>query len=124
MKFTLNLKKKYDMIHYEIRKLKLFGYHGVYETEKDNGQFFFINISFDSSNNIKNDNINSAVDYTAVCSTVKQTFNNKRYNLMETLLNNIRNDLNNKFCISNLSVSIQKENLNIDNEVQSINIKI
>ena len=97
MKFILNLRKKYKMTHYEIKKLKLFGHHGVYEEEKNEGQFFFIDISFDSSNKIKTDKLSCVIDYAEVCDNVKHTFNNKRYNLMETLLNDIRKNLIDKF---------------------------
>ena len=32
---------------YNINELKIFGYHGVYDDEKENGQFFLINVDFE-----------------------------------------------------------------------------
>ena len=73
-----------------IPKLKLFGYHGCYEKEKKEGQEFEIDVEI----NFKDENqgcqkLGDTIDYSDLCSIIKTSFNEKRFNLLEALVNHI-----------------------------------
>ena len=97
---------------YFINDIKLFGHHGVYEEEKTNGQYFYINISYEviHMNTYLNDNINDAVDYIDVKKKIEDVFKSNRYNLLETLIKDISVRLSNSFSgISNINIKISKK---------------
>ena len=77
----------------KINEIKLFGYHGLYDVEKENGQDFVINIAVELAYQAESyDSIDGAVDYVEIAKIAKETFNNDRYNLIETLAIEISND--------------------------------
>ena len=107
-----------------INKIKQFGYHGVYEKEKKEGQDFEISISvkLEKLKKIK-DEIDSTVDYTEIIDKAITIFNSKRYNLMETLLGDMLDEIFSINNISSVSASIRKTNPPVNCELESIEIK-
>ena len=107
---------------YNINELKIFGYHGVYDDEKENGQFFLINVDFEVIyNNDINDNIINAIDYSAICDDIVFVFN-KRCDLIETVIDNITSFLENKYENIKFYVSISKEQLSMKHELKNISV--
>ena len=79
-----------------IPKLKLFGYHGCYDKEKEEGQEFEINmrITIQTKNTFYDeldlrDSLDNTLDYTWIASQIENHFNRKRYNLLEELAYNM-----------------------------------
>ena len=109
---------------YNINGLRLFGYHGVYDNEKKDGQYFIIDIKFNTeyhSNSIE-DKVINVIDYNAVCNDVAKAFS-IRCNLIETLIDNIKNYLEKKYTGVLFEISISKESYVIDHSVKNIKIK-
>jgi len=78
----------------KIPKLKLFGYHGCYEKEQKKGQNFEVDMEIslwlkDGGLNAVSDNIECALDYVEICNRIKEKFNNRRYNLLESIAENL-----------------------------------
>lgn len=71
---------------YKIRLdgLKLFGYHGVQQHEKDFGQEFLIDCHLDVEAGI-DDNIDSTVSYALVADEIEKVATKQRFDLIETL---------------------------------------
>ena len=64
-----------------VEGLEVFGYHGVYEQEKEEGQIFVVNCWIDTSfaGAIHSDDLSNTVDYGNVCLFIKKYFaENKR----------------------------------------------
>ena len=103
---------------YNINNLKLFGYHGVYDKEKKNGQFFLVNVEFEVNYEIENlgDDIKKIIDYTAICNDIAEAFIN-RCDLLETLIFNIKLKLENKYKGLVFNISITKESFLIKHKV-------
>ncbi|MAX12563.1 MAG: hypothetical protein CMG11_00650 [Candidatus Marinimicrobia bacterium] len=72
----------------KIPKLKLFGYHGCYEKEKDKGQEFELEMVITIIPQ-KTDAFLNTIDYVKVEAEIKKTFNDVRYDLLEDLSANI-----------------------------------
>ncbi len=110
---------------YAIKDLKLFGYHGVYDKEKNDGQFFLINIFFNVDYNCKlDDSIDNVIDYAEICSDIALIFN-KRCNLLETLNLKIKKFLENKYKNVEFEIQITKMMPKISkNSIKSIQVKI
>src|SRR4030042_4043378 len=78
------------MFKIKIKDLKLFGYHGVKQEEKTNGQNFLFNINIDVArdsfrkDNLYQDNILETVNYSEIISLIKEINSKNRFNLLET----------------------------------------
>ena len=90
--------------------IQLHGYHGVDDNEKKNGQQFEIDIEAytDLTAAIKTDNIDATTDYSALYDKVVDVFSSSRYNLIESLANQIASTLTDDFYLSGCRVIIRK----------------
>ena len=106
---------------YKINNLKLFGYHGVYDNEKRDGQYFLISAEFNVNYDIYklDDDLINVIDYKILCDDINEVFK-KRCNLIETLIFNIKSYLENKYKGLEFNISIKKESLLIEHKVKSI----
>ena len=110
---------------YKIKNLKLFGYHGVFDSEKNNGQDFLLNISYKSQpSSIIGDHISNVIDYSNICKDVESIFNSKRYNLLESLANDIKLNLESKYENTIFSIEIIKSSKHMKFSLDSISVKI
>jgi len=108
----------------KINKLKLFGYHGVYDKEKSDGQDFEIDISFKiTTSKMKDDKLDSTIDYTEVMDGVVSVFNSKRYNLLESIIDDMFICIFSNKRIKSAKVSIKKVNPPINLDFESIEVK-
>ena len=106
----------------KINNIKIFGYHGVYNEEIKEGQYFYINLiySVDLQIDSMEDKIISVKDYTTIVQFLEKIFNKKIYNLMEKLVNDLMLQLNDEFDFQYIKLSISKK---IDLECDSITIE-
>ena len=109
---------KQDTYIIKIPQIKLFGYHGCYDEEKEKGQEFEIEVEiivvmdslFEGFNSLRD-----TIDYSKVESEIKRRFNIKRCDLLEQLaseLATIPYDLYSDLDIeiASVSVKIRKNN--------------
>ena len=71
----------------KIENLKVYAYHGVYESEKDKGQNFYVNATLytDVREAALNDDYEMTTDYAAVCQVIKETMVSRTFDLIETV---------------------------------------
>ena len=100
-----------------LKNINLFGWHGVTDVEKKDGQNFEIDVYIKLQNNINfnSDNINNTIDYCNVYNEVVLLFNEKKYNLIESLADRISKAILKKFLVSKCKVIIRKPNAPIEN---------
>ena len=85
------MKKKNDKFIIKIPKLKLFGYHGCYDEEKEKGQEFEVEMEItitprDPGNfNMGVADLNDTFDYVRLEREIKKIFNKTRYDILEGL---------------------------------------
>ena len=70
-----------------IHNIMFYGFHGVYEYEREQGQKFYFDVEIETLDDRASDtdNIRDGVDYAAVYQLVKDVVENKRFHLLETL---------------------------------------
>ena len=109
---------------YIINKLKLFGYHGVYETEKKEGQYFIIDVEYvvEYGFSFSDDDLDKIIDYKILCDDIAKCFN-KRCNLLETLISNVKSYLEDKYQGVTFSISIEKEKNLLSHTLKTISVK-
>jgi len=70
-----------------IKNLEVFAYHGVFPEEKKHGQVFIISASLYAGLSAagKSDDLNKTLDYGRICQTIKAFVIGTRFNLIETV---------------------------------------
>ena len=113
-------------IHYtlKLKDIVLYGYHGLYDQEKEGGQNFLINTTIRYYQINSNDNIESYVNYISLYNFIKIFFCNNRYNTLEWLINQLIIDIEKNFhSIFYIKLSIQKPDLYYDNNQNFIHVE-
>lgn len=82
-----------------ITGLEVFAHHGVYESEAVNGQKFIINATLfcDTQAAANTDCLEDTIDYGAVSLHINEYMTKNRYNLIETVANNMARSILKKF---------------------------
>ncbi|MDC2984596.1 dihydroneopterin aldolase [Candidatus Marinimicrobia bacterium] len=113
-----------DIFTIKIPNIKIFGNHGCYRQEKNNGQEFDVSIKIFLERSISlrgNDTLDSTLDYVDIVNIVRKNFNLYRYNLLEELaikiseviLHSIEQNkifIEEKIKITSLNIKIKKYN--------------
>ena len=110
-----------------INNLNVFGYHGVYEQEKSNGQNFLVNIVADTSfeKAQKTDDLSNTIDYGTMCIFIKKFFEDKAYDLLEKAANELALEIIYTFTeINTLRLEILKPDASINAEFDSVGVRI
>ena len=69
----------------KLEKLHFFGFHGINKNEIKNGQDFVLNLVIHYDLIKKTDNIDDFIDYIELYNLIKDSFEEKRFNLLESL---------------------------------------
>lgn len=110
-----------------IQNLEFIGYHGVFEEEKKLGQKFIVNIELDTSlreAGIKDD-LTKTTHYGYVAKTVEKIFFSKKYDLIESLAEDIASAILIEYPFVNaVSLEIKKPWAPVGLILESVSIKI
>jgi 7,8-dihydroneopterin aldolase/epimerase/oxygenase len=91
----------------ELRGLELFGYHGVHEHERENGQLFHYDVELEVGERGSDDRIENAVDYSKVAAAVREVAGG-RFHLLEALATAIADLLVERFEPEWVKVRVRK----------------
>jgi 7,8-dihydroneopterin aldolase/epimerase/oxygenase len=92
----------------ELEGLELYGYHGVLEEEKENGQTFWYDVELEVGEWGTNDRIEDAVDYRLVVDAVREV-NERRFELLEALASSVAEMLIDRFRVAHVKVRVRKK---------------
>jgi 7,8-dihydroneopterin aldolase/epimerase/oxygenase len=91
----------------ELHGLELFGYHGVLEEEKENGQSFWYDVELDVGEWGTSDRLEDAVDYRLVVDAIREV-NERRFELLEALAATVAETLIERFAVAHVKVRVRK----------------
>ncbi len=109
-----------------IKDIRLVGFHGLYDYEKKDGVDlgFDIELFFHNQINNDSDNIDQTVNYVDVIDTVKRINSSNSFNLIETLCNNLINEIVELYKPLKTTVRIRKFKLPIDTPLSFIEVEM
>ena len=110
-----------------IRELKVKAYHGVYEDEKEKGQYFYVNATLyvNSRKAGLSDELNDSTDYGRVCALIRAVLLKESYNLIETVAENIATEILLGFeGVSAVDIEVRKPEAPVPMEFDSISVMI
>ncbi|MEA2015815.1 MAG: 2-amino-4-hydroxy-6-hydroxymethyldihydropteridine diphosphokinase [Actinomycetota bacterium] len=114
------------MFKIKIENLNLFGYHGVREIEKKDGQNFRFNIEiiFDRKNLSGSDKLEDTLNYSKVIKVLKDINSSRSFNLLETLSQKIAVEIMKvSTVVEKVSVEVEKTSPPIKENLESVGIE-
>ena len=92
----------------ELAGLEIFGYHGVDEEERRDGQPFLYDVWLDVSDAGRSDRIEDAVDYREVAACVRAVSDGRQFQLLEALGAEVANAIAERFPVARVRVRVRK----------------
>jgi dihydroneopterin aldolase len=92
----------------ELVGLEVFGYHGVREEERRDGQPFLFDVRLELRHEPAADTIDETVDYREVAAAVREVSDANRFRLLETLAGAVAEQLVERFAVARASVRVRK----------------
>lgn len=93
-----------------LQNMMFYGFHGVYEYEREQGQRFYVDveISADLSLAGRTDNVMDTIDYTVVYSHIKEVMENHRFQLLEAVGAHIAEEILKTTIATEVTIRIRK----------------
>lgn len=110
-----------------LTRMEFYGYHGVFEEERKLGQRFYVDLvmKLDMKAASRTDNIDEAVNYAEVFYTVKEVVEQRSFQLIETLAENIASEVLGTYTkIYELTVRVTKPHPPFDIHFQGVTVEI
>jgi len=109
-----------------IKNLNLYGYHGVRDIEKADGQNFRFNIEIilNKGGPINSDNLEDTLNYSEAIKIIKEINKSQKFNLLETLSQKIAIRIFKMSpAVDKVSVKIEKTSPPIDEDIESVGVE-
>jgi len=109
----------------KLKNMQFYGYHGVYEHEKELGAPFEVDIEISKpfDDVVSTDDISCTVDYDAVYKLVQSEVSNFKYNLIETLAGKIAYKIMNCYEIEKVVVRVRKPKVQISGILDTVEVE-
>jgi len=91
-----------------LRGLRVFGHHGVYDEEREQGQDFLFDVELDVGERGSSDRLEDVVDYNAVARVVREVSHGRTYLLLEALAGAVADELASRFGAERVLVRVTK----------------
>jgi dihydroneopterin aldolase len=94
----------------ELQGIELFGFHGVLEDERRDGQRFLVDVELDYAERAAaaTDRIEDAIDYREVVAAVVEVSDRRAYHLLEALATALADELAARFVVGRVRVRVRK----------------
>ncbi len=115
--------KEHSLTRLTIENAEFYAYHGVKDAEKKLGGKYQVDIDlyYDATQAIVNDDVRDALNYEEALFCVSDILENERYNLVETIVNEILNQLMEKFMqLERATVRLRKLNVPVQSIISCI----
>ena len=110
----------------KLKNIQLFGYHGVNDFERQNGQPFEIDVEVIAPHKFDTvaDDLSKSIDYSVLYDHIVNLFSENNNNLLETLANKISISILNKFKVTSCKITIRKPNVPINGKLDSVEVEV
>jgi len=110
-----------------LNNIKIFGYHGCLPEEKKLGQNYELDVLLELKNKdkFKSDCLENTIDYVKVFELIKNEFQQKSYNLIESAAEVLADSLLAQYCLlKTVTVRIRKPHAPIEGHFSDIEIEV
>jgi dihydroneopterin aldolase len=97
-------------VRIELSAIELYGFHGVLEHERRDGQRFLVDVELDYAEETPavTDRIEDAIDYREVVAAVVAVSDGRAYRLLEAFATAVANELASRFPVARVRVRVRK----------------
>lgn len=110
-----------------IDNLEVYAYHGVYDEEKEKGQYFYVNAELYTNTRKAgmNDDLDASTNYGTVCDFIHGFMTKHTYDLIETVAEQLAQALLLEFkLVKSVLLEIRKPHAPIEKEFESVSVEI
>ena len=110
-----------------IDDLEVYAYHGVYDEEKEKGQYFYVNAELYTNTRKAgmNDDLDASTNYGTVCDFIHDFMTKHTYDLIETVAEQLAQALLLEFkLVKSVLLEIRKPHAPIEKEFESVSVEI
>lgn len=110
-----------------IKGIKGFGYHGVFDFEKRDGQYFYVDleIEIDLQEASRSDQLTDSVDYSLLTAIAKNAIEKLQFDLIERLAGFIADTVKENFPrVVSIAVTVHKPSAPVSETVTDISVRI
>lgn len=109
-----------------LNDMQFYGFHGVFEHERELGQTFTVNleIELDLAPAGQSDDLNDTLDYVLIFNKVKDVTENTRFNLLEALAQHIADTILGFDLIKKVTVKVKKQFMPIRGQYNFVEVEI
>ena len=116
----------HSMDKIKLSNIVFYAHHGYYKAERELGQRFELDIEVecDISQASKTDELHDAIDYRKVYSLAKDTFENYKFKLLETVAEKIAHQILDSFTTKSVLIRVRKPHVPLKGFLDHIEIEI
>lgn len=110
-----------------IDNLEVYAYHGVYDEEKEKGQYFYVNAELYTNTRKAgmNDDLDASTNYGTVCDFIHDFMTKHTYDLIETVAEQLAQALLLEFkLVKSVLLEIRKPHAPIEKDFESVSVEI
>ena len=110
-----------------IDNLEVYAYHGVYDEEKEKGQYFYVNAELYTNTRKAgmNDDLDTSTNYGTVCDFIHDFMTKHTYDLIETVAEQLAQALLLEFkLVKSVLLEIRKPHAPIEKEFETVSVEI
>lgn len=110
-----------------IDNLEVYAYHGLYDEEKEKGQYFYVNAELYTNTRKAgmNDDLDASTNYGTVCDFIHDFMTKHTYDLIETVAEQLAQALLLEFkLVKSVLLEIRKPHAPIEKEFESVSVEI
>jgi dihydroneopterin aldolase len=111
------------MIEIQLAGLELFGYHGVNDEEREQGQRFLFDVTVDVGHDAESDRLEDTVDYREIVAAIREVSDGHRFNLLEALAAAVADELIRRFRIAHVRVRVRKPDVRLPVEFAAATVE-
>tara|TARA_X000000368_G_scaffold406489_1_gene384811 strand:- start:1325 stop:1687 length:363 start_codon:yes stop_codon:yes gene_type:complete len=110
----------------KLKNMQFYGYHGVYDHEKELGSPFEVDVEITRSFSkaASSDDVNQTVDYGTIFKLVDEIVSNTKYNLIETLADKIAGKILDGYEIDKVAVRVRKPKVQINGILDTVEVEM
>ncbi|HWR38859.1 MAG TPA: dihydroneopterin aldolase [Patescibacteria group bacterium] len=109
-----------------LQNMVFYGFHGVYEFERELGQRFYVDVEMtgDLKKASDEDDLQDTIDYVNVYNRTKDIVENHRYQLLEALAGHIAGVILNLPRVSKVTVRVRKPSVPIAAALDHVQVEV
>lgn len=109
-----------------LSNMVFYGYHGVFEGEKELGQRFEVDVELVTSLSVpgQTDDLEESINYVDVYTLVQDIVQERTYNLIEAIAENIAGEILSAYSVDEVVVRVRKPQVPIGGVIDHVEVEI